>query len=194
MSAAALTPSPRAPLEGPRLRLTRWREAHLASFAALNADPEVTRLLLRPLSRGESDQLVARYEAHHEAHGFGVWAVELRGGAEVGRLIGCVGLSRVGFVAPFNPSLERPAVELSWRLARDVWGFGYATEAARLAVDFAAQPLCLRELVAFTVPHNLRSRAVMERLGMALEGGFEHPRLPVGHSLRWHVLYRLMLG
>lgn len=181
-------------LHTPRLLLTRWRPEHLAPFAALNADPEVMRLLVRPLSRAESDALAARYEEHHAAHGFGVWALE-RAGEGAGGLVGCVGLARVGFSAPFSPNPDAPAVELSWRLARAAWGQGYATEAARAAARFAAERLERDELVAFTVPHNLRSRAVMERLGMRRdpEGDFEHPRLPVGHSLRRHVLYRLDL-
>jgi RimJ/RimL family protein N-acetyltransferase len=86
-----------------------------------------------------------------------------------------------------------PCTEVSWRLQRDQWGHGYATEAARACLHFAFATLRLPEVVSFTVPDNLRSRRVMERLGMRRRAGedFEHPRLPPGHPLRPHVLYRL---
>jgi ribosomal-protein-alanine N-acetyltransferase len=84
-------------------------------------------------------------------------------------------------------------VEIGWRLARHAWGRGYATEAARRALQHGFEALGLEEIVSFTVPANLRSLAVMERLGMRRDpaGDFEHPRLPEGHRLRRHVLYRL---
>ncbi len=84
-----------------------------------------------------------------------------------------------------------PCVEIGWRLALSSWGAGYATEAARLAVGFGFAEAGLDEIVSFTVPANRRSIAVMERLGMRYDGEFEHPRLPIGHPLRRHVLYRL---
>jgi RimJ/RimL family protein N-acetyltransferase len=88
---------------------------------------------------------------------------------------------------------DPPAVELGWRLARDAWGHGYATEAARASVRFGFEELGCDELVAFTAAGNVRSRAVMERLGMGHDAGgdFDHPRVPEGSPLRRHVLYRL---
>ena len=183
-----------------RLRLVRWRAQHHAPFAALNADPEVMRWLVAPLTRAQSDALIERFEAHHKREGFGVWALELM---STGELLGCVGLSRVSFEAHFTHPQTHPTFELSWRLKRAAWGFGYATEAAQAVCAFASQQLELSELVAFTTPHNLRSRAVMERLGMScfvrdeagalVEERFAHPRLPAHHSLSEHVLYRLSL-
>lgn len=166
-----------------RLVLHRWRAEDLQPFAAMNADPAVVEFLPSALTRDESDAMVRRVEAHFDAHGFGFWAVST---AEQ-EFVGLVGLAVVSFEAPFTP-----AVEVGWRLAKSQWGKGYATEAGRAAVDYGFEQLGLEEIVSFTVPANVRSRAVMERLGMTHHAGddFDHPRLPVGHPLRRHVLYR----
>lgn len=168
-----------------RLRLRRWRREDRGPFATLNADPVVMEHFPSTLSRAVSDGLVDRIEAAFEEQGWGLWAVEVPGVAD---FIGFVGLSRPGFEAHFTP-----AVEVGWRLARAYWGRGYATEAARAAVAAGFGDLGLEEIVSFTVPANRRSRAVMERLGMTRgpADDFEHPRIPVGHPLRRHVLYRL---
>jgi RimJ/RimL family protein N-acetyltransferase len=168
-----------------QLTLRGWTEADLAPFAAMNADLRVTEFLPRPLSREQSDALVASIQQSFRTHGFGWWAVEVTGS---GGFAGFVGLNVPSFAAPFTP-----CVEVGWRLAPGYWGQGYATEAAAAVVDFAFETLGLSEIVSFTVPANRRSRAVMERLGMQHDpsGNFEHPRLPPGHPLRHHVLYRL---
>jgi RimJ/RimL family protein N-acetyltransferase len=137
------------------------------------------------LTRRESDELVDRIEAGFAENGFFLWAVELRASGE---FIGFTGLAAPGFEAHFTP-----AVEIGWRLARSAWGHGYATEAARAALEFGFEEVGLKEIVSFTTPLNRRSRAVMERLGMSHDPAddFEHPSLPPGHPLRPHVLYRL---
>ncbi len=167
-----------------RLLLRRWRPADRAPFARLNADPEVMRWFPSPLSRQESDALADRIEAGFEARGWGLWALELQA---AGRFIGFAGLSPVTFDAPFAP-----AVEIGWRLAREAWGSGFATEAGRAAVVCAFGELELGELVSFTAAGNVRSRAVMERLRLARDPAddFDHPLLPAGDPLRRHVLYR----
>jgi len=167
-----------------RLRLRGWTAADRAPFAALNADPKVMEHFPALLSRHESDTLAERIEAHIVEHGWGLWAVEASG---VTAFAGYVGLARVSFPAPFTP-----AIEVSWKLAAEFWGRGYATEAATAALSFGFQSLMLREIVSFTVPANLRSLAVMQRIGMTRDpqGDFEHPRLPEGHCLRRHVLFR----
>jgi ribosomal-protein-alanine N-acetyltransferase len=168
-----------------RLILRPWRGKDREAFAALASDPEVQRYYPAPLSREEADAFVDRIEAEHRARGWGLWALEVAG---TGRFIGYTGLEVPSFEAHFTP-----AVEVGWRLARDAWGNGYATEAARAAVAFGFDDLGLDEIVSFTVPANARSRAVMERLGMTHDPAedFDHPGLPEGHPLRRHVLYRL---
>jgi RimJ/RimL family protein N-acetyltransferase len=175
-------------LDTTRLLLRAWRDEDLEPFAAMNADPEVMRHLLGTMSREESDASAARGRAHIDQHGFGFWAVEEKGGSP---FIGFVGLIRTSFEAHFTP-----CVEVGWRLARDAWGRGYATEAAQESLRFGFEELKLDEIVSFTVPGNIRSRRVMERLGMthSSDGDFEHPRVPVGHPLRRHVLYRVSRG
>ncbi|MCC5950791.1 MAG: GNAT family N-acetyltransferase [Acidimicrobiia bacterium] len=172
-----------------RLVLRRWRTEDLEPFAAMNADPLVTATLARPLSRVESDALVGRIEASFEEKGFGLWAVEVPG---VAPFVGFVGLSVPGFPLPF-PQRATPCVEVGWRLAGSHWGQGYATEGARAALDYGFDEVGLTEIVSFTSVDNLRSRAVMERLGMVRDVGadFDHPSLDVGHPLRRHVLYRI---
>jgi RimJ/RimL family protein N-acetyltransferase len=169
----------------PRLRLRHWHENDLPPFAAQNADPAVMEFMPRCLSRGESDDFARRAQQGIEARGWGLWAVE---GRADGQFVGCVGLAVPSFTEHFTP-----CVEVLWRLQRPSWGHGYATEAARECVRFALETLALSEVVAFTVPANLRSRAVMERLLMMRNprDDFDHPRLPPGHPLRRHVLYRL---
>ena len=102
--------------------------------------------------------------------------------------VGFVGLAPATFEAPFTP-----AVEVGWRLDRRWWGHGIATEAARAAVADGFERVGLEEIVSFTASGNLRSRQVMERLGMVRDpdGDFEHPNVPVGSPVRSHVLYRL---
>jgi RimJ/RimL family protein N-acetyltransferase len=137
-----------------------------------------------PATRRESDTLADRIEAQIEREGWGLWALEVRA---TGRFIGFTGLARPGFEAPFMP-----AVEIGWRLAREAWGQGFASEAARAAAAFAFAELELDEIVSFTVAANERSRAVMRRLGMHHDPAddFDHPLVEQPH-LRRHVLYRL---
>lgn len=137
------------------------------------------------LSREESDKLAAQIDAHQQAHGFSFFAAELVG---VAPFIGFVGIANVPFQAPFTP-----AVEIGWRLARPFWNRGLATEGASAVLKYAFTVLQLPEVVAFTVPANIRSRRVMEKIGMLQDrmGDFDHPRLPAHHPLRRHVLYRL---
>ena len=151
----------------------------------MNADPRVSEYLPTPLSSEQSDAFVGRIEAHFQRHGFGLWAVEVPGATP---FAGFVGLSTPRFEAHFTPS-----VEIGWRFGPEYWGRGYATEGARAALAFGFDVLRLEEIVSFTVPANVRSRRVMEKIGMTHNPGddFDHPSLPEGHPLRRHVLYRI---
>jgi RimJ/RimL family protein N-acetyltransferase len=174
-----------AELRTERLLLRQWRDEDLGPFAALNADPETMRYFPQLPSREESDQLAELSRRRIDEQGWGLWAVEIVGGAS---FIGFVGLSRPSFEAHFTP-----AVEVGWRLAREHWGHGYATEAGRAALAHGFDELGLDEIVSFTSELNEPSWRVMERLGMRRDPAddFEHPRVPIGHPLRLHVLYRL---
>jgi RimJ/RimL family protein N-acetyltransferase len=172
-------------LETERLRLRNWQPSDREPFAQINADPRVMEFLPKRLTREESDAMVERIESHFRAKGFGLYAVELR---DEGRFIGYVGLHTPTFEAHFTP-----CVEIGWRLASDSWGRGLATEGALAVVRYAFENIGLDEIVSFTAPANQRSIRVMEKIGMTRDPveDFEHPNLPVGHSLRHHVLYRL---
>jgi RimJ/RimL family protein N-acetyltransferase len=141
--------------------------------------------LSEPMTRSESDAFARRIEEHLETDDFGLWALEVR---ETGEFIGFAGLARQTFDAPFNPS-----VEVGWRLSRSAWGHGYATEAGTAAVEHAFEVLDLDEIVSITTAENLRSQAVMRRLGMTRDPAddFEQQHFPVGHPLRAGVLHRL---
>lgn len=171
-----------------RLLLRGWRDADREPFATLNADPAVVEFLNGPLTRDQSDAMVDRIEASWAGKGYGLWAVQVVDGPE---FIGYVGLWDALFEAPFTP-----AIEVGWRLARSAWGRGYASEAARAAVGYGYGTLGLPEVLSFTAATNLRSRAVMERIGMTRDpdGDFEHPAVPEGSPLRRHVLYRFAGG
>ena len=168
-----------------RLLLRRWRPSDRDPFARLNADPEVTRFLLGPLTRDQSDASVDRIEEQFDQRGFGPWAIEVPG---LVPFAGYVGLSVPNFEAHFTP-----AVEVGWRLGQPFWGRGYATEAAVAAIADGFERIGLEEIVSFTIPVNLPSIRVMKRLGMTRlpEDDFDHPGVPLGHPYRRHVLYRL---
>ena len=168
-----------------RLKLRQWRDADLAPFATLNADPEVMRYFPSTLAQEQSDEFAGYVYETIERQGWGLWAVEVTDGPP---FIGFVGLNRVSFEEHFTP-----AVEVGWRLDRPFWGNGYATEAAAAAVTFGLEQLHLEEIVSFTSTLNEPSIRVMRRLGMRHDaaGDFDHPRVAEGSPLRRHVLYRL---
>ncbi|NCT90663.1 GNAT family N-acetyltransferase [Cellulomonas sp. APG4] len=171
-----------------RLLLRAFGPDDVAAFAAMNADPVVMEHFVRPQTPAETEAFVARIEAHWREHGWGLWALERR---DTGAFIGYTGLWPVRFEATFQPR-----VEVGWRLAAAHWGHGFATEAAHAALDHAFGALGWPEVASFTARGNLRSRAVMERIGMRRDPScdFEHPAVPVGHPVRPHVFYRIAAG
>lgn len=168
-----------------RLSLRLWKESDLKPFAALNADPKVMEFFPKTLTQKESDALAAKIQQEFAVKGYGLFAVEVPG---VAPFIGFIGLHYQDFPAHFTP-----CVEVGWRLAKEYWGQGYATEGAKAAIDFGFNTIELKEIVSFTSIWNIPSRRVMEKLGMIHDPAenFEHPALPEGHPLRLHVLYRL---
>ena len=166
-----------AELRTARLLMRPWREEDREPFAALNADPVVMEHFPSTMTRQESDAFVDRIRAHFAEHGFGLWALEDATG-----FLGFTGLQWATFDAPFNPSLE-----VGWRLRRDAWGKGYASEAATAAVQHGLTRV--ERITSFTALTNVRSQRVMQRIGMVRTAEFEHPRVPEGSPIRPHVLY-----
>jgi RimJ/RimL family protein N-acetyltransferase len=146
-----------------RLVLRMFREDDLDRYAAMMADPEVTRHLGDggTLSRADAWRQMAFILGHWRLRGYGLWAVEE---ASTGRLAG-----RIGF---FNPE-GWPGFELGWALAREFWGRGYATEAARRALSYAFTELGREHVISLIRPGNLPSIRVAERLGERLESSVE---------------------
>src|SRR5258708_3025906 len=169
-------------LSSGRVCLRQWRDEDREAFAAINSDSRVMEFFRSRLSRIQSDAMVDHIQKHFIEHGFGLWAIEVPG---VAPFIGFAGMEVPGFSAHFTP-----CVEVGWRLAFEHWGHGYATEAARLALGYGFGTVALEEVVSYTPPMNLRSRAVMVRLGMRRDPAddFDYPRLPEGHPLRPHAL------
>ncbi len=159
-------------------------------MAEINADPVVMEHFPSTLDRAASDAFLDGVVAGWDERGWGPWAVDVvvpGGGGPVG-LIGEVGLNPADHVAP-------GAVEVGWRLAAASWGRGYAPEAASAALRVGFTVLGLDEVVSFTVPQNVNSRRVMEKIGMRHRPGrdFDHPGVdPVTapHLVR-HVLYAI---
>lgn len=165
-----------------RLIMRGWRESDLAPWAAMNADPEVRRYLGPLLSFEQAAAWVLNFQDDLDRHGFGFWAVEVRASGE---FIGFTGLGSVDEAMPFT------GVELGWRLARPAWGHGYATEAARAALGYGFDAMGLPEIIAITMAANLRSQAVMRRIGMTSDPAenFDDPDVDEG-PLRRHVVFR----
>jgi ribosomal-protein-alanine N-acetyltransferase len=172
-------------LETDRLLLRRWNPSDREPFAEMNADPRVMEFFPKCLSRSESDAFIDRIEEHFDNHGYGLFAAELK---VEEKFIGFIGLHVATFQAHFTP-----CVEIGWRIAVPYWGKGLATEGSREVIRYGFEGLGLDALVSFTVPENVASRRLMEKLGMTHDPAddFDHPRLPLGHRLRRHVLYRL---
>jgi RimJ/RimL family protein N-acetyltransferase len=164
-----------------RLILRRWLPSDRAPFAAMNADPEVMRYLVAPLDRETSDAFADRIDARLERQGFGLWALERR---DTGEFIGFTGLNPMPEGTP-----GAGGQEVGWRLAASAWHQGYATEAAKAAVDVAFNGLGLPEIWSITAIVNEPSKAVMRRIGMTEHSFFDHPNVPLTSHVLAHVAY-----
>lgn len=175
-------------IETERLYLRQWQASDFAVFAEINADPEVMKYFPKLLTPKVSDIIASKCQQLIANQGWGLWAVCLKDRSkENGAFIGFVGLNDTHADMSFAP-----AVEIAWRLHKDYWGQGYATEAARAALNFAFTELSLDEVVSFTAVINKRSQLIMERIGMMdTRANFYHPALNPNHRLAEHVLYNM---
>jgi len=150
-------------LETARLRMRAFRVDDLDAYAAMCADPEVMRFLGTgvTLDRSEAWRSMAGFLGHWALRGYGMWALEEK---QTGTLVG-----RSGFLNPEG----WPGFELGWTLGRPSWGKGFATEAARRALDYAFEDLGRERVISLIRPANTPSMRVAERLGMVRAGEVE---------------------
>lgn len=148
----------------------------------MGLDPVVMKHFPSLQTREQTEAMLERIKTHWEKNGFGAFAVEIPG--EVA-FAGFVGIIIPRFEASFTP-----CVELLWRLIPSVHNKGYATEAARACVDWGFTHLGFKKILAFTVPKNIPSRRVMEKIGMKQVGEFDHP-LVEDHELKRHLIYKV---
>lgn len=173
-------------LETDRLTLRQWKREDYSDYAKLNADPAVMQFFPAVLSQQESDAQAARITQLIAEKGWGFWAVELKIN---GQFIGFVGLHSQDEQSGIP---NAPFIEIGWRLAKEHWGKGYASEAANRALQFAFEELAAPSIYAFTSLPNTPSQKVMEKIGMTNIGqDFDHPKLPKGHHLERHCLYQI---
>lgn len=175
-------------VETKRLTLRQWQSSDYAIFAEMNADPIVMRYFPKLLSKETSDIIANKCQQLIIDNGWGFWAVSVKDAAKNNSpFIGMVGLNKIHSDMTFAPG-----VEIGWRLHKDYWGQGYATEAARAALRFAFTELALDEVVAFTAVINEHSQLIMQRIGMTdTHQDFEHPMLDSQHCLAKQVLYKI---
>jgi len=150
-------------------------------FVEMNRDPGVMKFFPGLLTPEESLGGMTRIERHWDTHGFGPWALDVRGD-----FAGILGLKWAPPGMPFAP-----AVELLYRLIPRYWGRGWATEGSLAALEFGFRQLHLDTVVAFAVGANTGSRRVMEKIGMVCGGDFDHPSIPESSPLRRHVVYSI---
>jgi len=170
-------------LETDRLLLRSWQDDDYAPFAAMNQDARVMEFFPALWSTAESHACIERFRRAHAENGWAMWAAELKA---TGAFIGFIGLNIPSYPLPFDPG-----VEIGWRLAHPYWGQGLATEGATAALQFGFKTLNLDRIIAFTPTLNLRSEAVMRKIGMVnTHANFRHPKVPDGHRLQEHLLYQ----
>jgi RimJ/RimL family protein N-acetyltransferase len=173
-------------IETDRLVLRTWKESDLLSFSLMNQDPMVMEFFPKTLSPGESAGVYHRITAFMEKHGFGLFAAEVK---QTQQFIGFIGLSQPTFTSHFTP-----CIEIGWRLDRQFWNQGLATEGAKACLHYGFTFLHLKEIFSWTAKINVKSIHIMEKIGMRYEGDFEHPNVEEGHRLRTHVLYKSILN
>lgn len=171
-----------------RLIIRTWEERDLNTLYQINQDPRVMEFFPHLPDWKETQQLFDKINEHQAIHGYSLYATERK---DSGEMIGFVGLLTADFPAHFTP-----ATEIGWRLGCKHWGQGFATEAASAILEYAFVQLKLSEIVSFTAEINLRSRRVMEKIGLHHDpkDDFDHPKLAKTSPLLRHVLYRLQKG
>lgn len=170
--------------ETERLILRQWQESDIAPFAEMNSDPEVMKYFPKTLSFDETLEMYNRCKGNK--NGFGQGAGLYPAEEKIsGKFIGFVGLN--------IPTYMSDCVEIGWRLRKEFWGKGLASEAAKKWLEIGFGEYGLDEIISFTAKQNIRSQEVMKRIGMKRDENrdFFHPKIPKDHPLSFHVFYVL---
>lgn len=167
-----------------RLILRQWQGSDIESCIEMNQDPAVMKFFPNLYSPEHTKEMIEKMKKSIDDKGWGFWVCELK---ETGEFIGFIGIED-----RFVPEMLKPAVEIGWRLRKEFWGKGYATEGAKAALDYGLNVLKLDEIISFTAMSNIPSRRVMEKIGMTRnpKDDFNHPKVPKGNPLRKHIIYR----
>lgn len=171
-------------IETQRLLLRRWKETDLDQFVELNADPETMRYFPEPYQKERTKQFFDLIQEEFYKYGYGLYAVEEKSS---GRFIGFIGFHWARFDTDFSP-----CIEIGWRLHKDYWNKGYATEGAKACLNHGFTNLNMSEVYSFTTKENIPSQNVMKKIGMRFYQFFEHPDIPDNHPQKTHVCYKTM--
>ncbi|MEN6520783.1 MAG: GNAT family N-acetyltransferase [Armatimonadota bacterium] len=169
--------------ETQRLVFRDWAEQDLAEFQKMNKDPEVMKYFPKVLSDDETEAFYNRIIDEFKTAGYGLYAVETKHDV---RFIGYIGFHKAAFEADFTP-----CIEIGWRLKREAWGNGYATEGAKACLAYGIPRFGFDRIYSFTAKINLRSENVMKKIEMRKVSEFSHPSLDADNPLSGHVLYML---
>lgn len=170
-------------LETSRLRLRDWKETDLVPFGRLNADEQVMRYFPKTLSTEETHRFYQSIIAELKECGFGLYAVEAKENKE---FIGFIGFHRATFKSDFTPCME-----IGWRLKKEAWGKGYATEGAAACLQYGFNHLGFDDIYSFTADVNTPSKNVMIKIGMSFVKMFHHPNVDKDSPLNKHILFQI---
>jgi RimJ/RimL family protein N-acetyltransferase len=166
-----------------RLGFRNWIDDDIPKMTALNADPEVMKFFPALQDTAQTKGFIERMQRQYEDKGFCYFAVELLSTKE---FIGFIGLSIPRFEAEFTP-----CVDMGWRLDKQYWGNGYASEGAKRCIEYGFEVLELENIVAICPEINKPSEGVMKKIGMKKKFHFKHPLLLDNERLKNCLLYEI---
>jgi RimJ/RimL family protein N-acetyltransferase len=152
-----------------RLGFREWTQEDVPEFSKLNSDLEVMKYFPKTLVLSETIFFMERLQAHFSKNGFCYFATDELATNE---FIGFIGLASQNFKSPFTP-----AIDIGWRLKKESWGKGYATEGAKKCLEYAFNELKIDKVIATCTLQNKKSENVMKKIGMKKLSAFKHPKL-----------------
>ncbi len=169
-----------------RLGLRNWNSNDLEPFIKMSQDEEVMNYFPKLLSKEECNNFIKRMQLHFKEFGFCYFALDI---IETGEFIGFTGMLNQNYISHFTP-----CIDIGWRLKRSSWGFGYATEAAKSCLKYAANELNLKEIYSLASTPNISSIAIMKKIGMTYDSTFHHPALKNNDRLKECIVYKKLLS